>query len=111
MVDERDGGVDADAGGQLPAADRAGLGQGALAGVDHRPQPQRLGDHCVEVGVVSRRQLLAQTGEDARVARQEIERESKAGRGRLVAGEQHRHQLVPQLDISHRLAVLIASAQ
>ena len=51
MVDQRDPRVHADPLRQVPAGDRPRRLQGSLGSVDHRPDPQRLGDHRVEVCV------------------------------------------------------------
>ena len=60
MVDQRDPRVDADPGGQVPAGDRPRRLQRPLGSVDHRADPQRLGDDRVEVGVVAVVELVAQ---------------------------------------------------
>jgi hypothetical protein len=50
-VDQGNAGIDLDAGREVPAADRAGDREGALRGVDDRPQPESLLDDGVEVAV------------------------------------------------------------
>ena len=71
----------------------------------------KLGDDGVEVIIVLAAQLIAQAGEDARVAGQQVEGKGQARGGRLVPGEEHCHQLVAQLDVVHRLALLVAGAE
>ena len=45
------------------------------------------------------------------MAHDALERPAERGRGRLVAGEQQRHQLVAQLGVGQRLSVLVARGE
>ena len=111
-VHERDPGIHLHSGRQLPARDGSRYRQRPLGRVDHRPQPQRLLDDGVEVGIVGRRgELLPQATEDAGIAQQQVESEGEAGRRRLVACAQHREQLIAQLAVRHRATLLVACAQ
>ena len=111
MVDEGDPGVDADPLGEVPAGDRPRRLQGSLGGVDHRPDPQRLGDDRVEVGVVAVPRARRACAPAPRGCGAAGRPRSEPGRRRLVARGEHRHQLVAKLDVGHRLAVLVAGAQ
>ncbi len=109
---ERDCGIHLHSRGKLPSGDRARHGQRPLGGVDHRPQSQGLFDDRVEVGVVvSSFKFLAHAGQHGRIAQQELKREGETGGRCLVPGAEHREQLVAQLRVGHRLAVLVASTQ
>ena len=61
-------------------------------GGDDRPQPQRLLAHRVEVVLVAVPESLPRLG----VVREPLERPAQRGRGRLVAGDEQRQQLVAQ---------------
>ena len=108
VVERGDRGQDEGAGRQLiaPELDR----RGQLAGDvdDHRPRPQRLLDRRVEVLVLAGRQRLAQPLQHPRGAQQPLDRPGEPGRGRLVARAEHGDQLVAQLLVAHRAAVLVA---
>src|SRR5207244_1767284 len=68
--------------------------------------------HRVEVSVVlSALELLAQAGERRGMAQQEVEGEGERRGGRLVTGAEHREQLIAQLAVAHRRALLIARAK
>ena len=111
-VHERDPRVNLHPGRQLPARDRPGCGERALGGIDHRAQSQGLLDDRVEVGVVvAGFKLLAQAGQHARVAQQQLEGKGETRRGRLVPSAEHREQLIAQLRVRHRLALLVTCAQ
>ena len=108
-VDEVDAGGDRGAGGQLVAADLDRLGQLADHQHDHRAQPQRLLDRRRQVGLVATGQGLgSQTLELLGVADQALHRPGERGRGGLVAGDQQGQQLVADLGVAHRAAVLVA---
>ena len=111
QVNDRDRRVDTDAGWEVPSADRAGFGQCARVRVDHWPQPQCLCHDGIEVCVVVGGQFFSQASKHAGIAQQQVEGEGEAGGGRLVTGEEQRHQLVTKLHIGHRLIVLVAGAQ
>jgi hypothetical protein len=86
-VNECDRGIHLHAGRQLPARDRPGHGQRALGGVDHRAQPQGLLDHRIQIEVILPSfKLLAQTSEHRLVSQQQLKRERKRSRGRLMPG-------------------------
>ena len=93
-------------GRQLVAADLERLEQLAQHERDDRAQAQRLLDHRVDVGRVAGEALQA-----AGVAHEALDRPGQRGRRRLVAGDEQRHELVAQLDVGHRLAVLVAGEQ
>ena len=104
-VGEPDRGGDVGAGGEVdavgdevgdePPARRAGR-PGAAAATRRRP---RAG---------TRRPRPARARQHVRVAGQQVERPGQAGGGRLVPGQQQRHQLVADLAVAHRGAVLEA---
>src|SRR6185437_524124 len=52
--------VDTNTRREVPSADRTGLGERASAGVDHRPQPQRLCHDGIEVCVIVGDHLVPQ---------------------------------------------------
>ena len=74
----------------------------------HRAQPQRLLAHRVEIVLVARGHLVAQALQLLGVAHEPLDRPGERGRGGLMAGHQQGHQLVAQLLVAHRLAVLVA---
>ena len=102
---------DEGAGGQLVAADARRRGQLARDVDDHRPRPQRLLDRRVEVVVLAGRERLAQRVQRPRGAQQPLHRPGERRRGRLVAGAEHRDQLVAQLFVAHRAAVVVAGRE
>ena len=55
--------------------------------------------------------LLDQAVEHGRVAHEALQRPGQRGRGGLVPGDEQRHQLVAQLLVGHRGAVLVARLQ
>ena len=69
-------------------------------------QAQRLANGRVEVGLV-----LAAALERVRSAEELVEGPRERGGRRLVAGEQQRDELVAQLAVGHRLAVLVTGLQ
>ena len=97
------------AGGQPPAGHLGVSGELAGHVHDHRPHAQRLLHDRVDVVVVVQRG--GQALQHLRRAQQALERPREAGGGRLVPGGEQRHQLVAQLDVGHRRAVLVARAQ
>ena len=109
-VGEPDRGRHVRPGGQHVAVDTQLLAQAPARERDHRPQPQRLGHDGAHVGLLAGVDRRGEPVEDARMAEQQVERPRQAGRGRLVPGEQQRHQLVADLGVVHRLAVLEARA-
>jgi hypothetical protein len=105
-VDEQDDRRHRGARRQLVAAELERLEQLAQHQGDDRPQAQRLLDHGVDVGRVAREALQA-----AGLAHEALDRPGQRGRGRLVAGRQQGHELVAQLGVGHRLALLVAGEQ
>src|SRR5204862_52383 len=79
----------------------------ALDRVDGRTDAQGLLDRGVEV-LVALGQRALEPGTDLGVAEQRVEGPGQRGRGRLVAGEQERDELVAQLVLVQRRAVLVA---
>ena len=75
---------------------------------NHRPHPQRFLDDGVEVPVVPR---LLYLREYLGRVQQQVERPCEPGRGRLMAGEQQRQQLVADLLVREALAVLVLGEQ
>ena len=79
----------------------------------HRANPQRLLGDCVEVLVTLRIAGgaglggLHCSGQHGRMAGQALQRPGQAGRRGVMTGDKQRHQLVAQLRIGHRAAVLI----
>ena len=74
---------------------------------DHWSQAQCLSDHRARVRVVRAGiDLGEQARENLGVAEHEIERPREPGRSRLVAGKQKRDQLIADLGVSHRRAIL-----
>ncbi len=111
QVNEGNSGVHLDAGGKRPPGDGPRLGQGSLGSVDDRTQPEGLFGYGVEIGVASVLvDLVPQSVEHRRVAQQQLERERQGCRSRLVPRAEHREQLVTQLNVGHRAAVLVARA-
>ena len=45
------------------------------------------------------------------MAEEQVERKSQRGRRRLVARGEHRHQLVAELDVRHRLILFVAGSK
>ena len=86
------------------------LGGEAATGHRHdRAQPQRLRDHRTHVALaVLCADLLGQACQRGRGMREQVEGPGEGGRRRLVSGEQQRHELVAQLPVAHRAAVLEA---
>jgi hypothetical protein len=76
-----------------------------------RPQAKRLLHHRVGVGVVARSRLLAQAVELLRMPNETLDRPRERGGGRLVAGDQQRHELVAQFLVAHRPAILVAGLE
>ena len=100
-------GVTSVPGGSVWPSTCSSAGEAAAGDRHHRAQPQRLGDHRPQVGVVvAAGHLLGQPLRRRRVAQQQVEAPGERGRCRLVAGEQQGHQLVAQLAVLHRPAVL-----
>lgn len=107
-VDDANRGVDLHALGDQPRAERKrrAAHHPAHAG-DHRSQAQRLLDHRIQVARLQR----AGAVEHAIVVQQQIEPPRKAGGGRLVPRQKQRHQLVANLSIRQRRAMLVASSK
>jgi hypothetical protein len=63
-----------------------------------------------EVLLLAGGQRLAQLCENRRGADQPLDRPGQTGRGRLMPGAEHRHHLVAQFLVAHRLAVLVPRA-
>ena len=92
--------------GQLPAGHLRVARELACHVHDHRPHAQRLLHHRIHVVVVVER--LGEALEHARRAQQALERPRQPGGGGLVARGEQRHQLVAQLHVGHRRAVLVS---
>ena len=102
-------GATPDAGGKLVAVELERRCQLAHHARDDRPDPERLLDHGVEILVaLAGVDLGLQTLELARVPQQQVERPRERRRGRLVPGDEQGDQLVAQLDVGHRPALLVA---
>ena len=95
-------------GGQLVAAELDRLGEPAQDADDHRPQAQRLLDRRGQVGLLAGLDLGAQPRQLVRVADQPLDRPGERRRRRLVAGDQQGEELVVDLGVAHRRAVLVA---
>ena len=106
-VHEVDAGRHVDARREQPAADLHRLGQAAQHQRQDRAQAQRLLADGVDVVVVA----VAQALEHARRAHRALDGPGERRRRRLVSGHQQRHQLVAQLLVGHRAAVLVAGLQ
>ena len=103
---------DVHARGQVPAAERHRRLQLAHDRRHDGPQAQRLLDRRVEQLVAARRAARPRTPASAAGWRDEpLERPGQRGRGRLVAGDEQRHQLVAQLLVGQRAAVLVARGE
>ena len=61
--------------------------------------------------LVAGARLLAQPASTSGCAHQPLERPGERGGGRLVAGDEQRHQLVAQLVVAQRRAVRVAGGQ
>ena len=110
-VHQVDRGRDRDAGRQRPFADHGRLGQPSRDERDHRAEPQGLGDHRVEVGLLSRVDLLDQPTQLLRMASQPLHRPGQGGGGGLVARQKQRHKLVAKLPVGHGLTVFVTCEQ
>ena len=64
---------------------------------EHRPVAEHLLDRGRQVTLVARVELLDQTPGDGGVVGEQLERPRELRGGRLVASEDHRHQIVAQL--------------
>jgi hypothetical protein len=108
-MDRRDGGQHERPGGKAPARHLDVAGE--LAGhVDyHRPDPQRLLDHGIEVLVVV--EGVRHALHHPRRAQEALEGPRQPGGGGLVAGGEQGEQLVAQLDVAHGRAVVVAGGQ
>ena len=107
-----------DRGGQLRsrleqvAAQLGRLGRRAEDLGHHGSHAQRLLDHRVDVvAALPRLHFGGQALERVRRAQKALERPSDRRRGRFVPREQDRDQLVAQLSIRQRIAVLVAGGQ
>ena len=100
-------------GGVGPAADLVGLGDEARRGVrQHRAAAKRLLDRRSQVGLaVALVDLLQQAPERGRLAGEALEGPRQRRRGRLVARDEKRHQLVAELLVAHRRPVLVAGVE
>ena len=107
-VDGADRRVDLHAHRHLVAADgeRPLAHHPADAG-DDRPDAQGLLDHRVEIAVVA----LARPRAHARVVQHQVEGPGQPGGRRLVPGQQQGEQLVADLAVGERHAVLVAGQQ
>ena len=88
------------------AAEVRVLAQLAAGERDHRAHPQRLVDNRVQVFVLARGELGLEPLERIGPVKQQVEGPGQTGRRGLVSGEQQGHQLVAQLAILHRRAIL-----
>ena len=102
---------DEGAAGELVAGDRERAGQLAGDVDDHRSRAQRLLDRRLEVVVLAGGDRAAQAVEHRPVPQQALDRPGEPGRGRLVAGAENRDQLVAELGVAHRAAVLVAGGE
>ena len=105
-VGEPDRRRDVGAGGQLEVLGDQRLGEPAAGQRDHRAEAQRLGDRRLQVGLFAALERVAQAAELGRVTEQQVEGPGERRRRRLVPGEEQRHQLVAELLVVHRGAVL-----
>ena len=80
------------------------------AGIGHRPGSQHLLRGCLEVLAVAVGEPSAQAIGDGGVVGEQIGRPGDRGRGRLVASGDQGHQLVAQVDVVERRAVLVPRA-
>ena len=111
VVDERDPRIDADPPREVPAGDCARRLQGPLGGVDHGPDPHVSSDHGIQVRVVPG---LERVGRRASASGLWSRRSTaNASPVEVVSSPavEHRHQLVAQLHVGHRPAVLVARAK
>ena len=95
-----------------PAADLDLADHPARAGDrEDRAAAQRLADRGGHVLVASRVDLRDEPGQNVGRADEALEGPGELGGGGLVAGDEQRHQLVPQLLVGHRRAVLVAGEE
>ena len=85
-----------------------GLGEAAQHQRDHGAETQGLLNDRVEIGVISCVHLVAEPAQHSGMPRQRLERPRERGGARLVPGHEQRHQLVAQLLVGHRAAVVVA---
>ena len=92
-------------------ADGCRLNQGPAGVDDDRPQPQGFSDGCTDVVAAAVCEVGAQSIHRDRVMQQEVERPRERGRGRVVAGENHREQVVEYLVVLEVIAVALGLEQ
>ena len=80
-------------------------------GTTGRTRSVSLTTACHVLLALARVDLRHQPRELVGMAHQPLDRPGHRGRGRLVAGQQQRHELVAQLAVGHRLPVLVARLQ
>jgi hypothetical protein len=83
-------------------------GQPAPGQRDHRPQSQGLADDRARVRLLAGVGLGDEALEHRRVPHEEVERPRQARRRRFVPRDQQGHELIADLGVVHRLAVLEA---
>ncbi len=112
VVDQVAVGDEAAAGRVGPAADLDRLGDVARRDVGQdRTGAQRLLDRRGHVRVVVAVHLVDEPRQHLRLAQQPLERPRQRGGRRLVAGDEEGEQLVADLLLAHRRAVLVAGRQ
>ena len=87
------------------------LNQGTAGVDDDRSQPHGLSNDCPDVVAAAVGEVGAQSIHRNRVMQQEVERPRQRGRGRVVAGEHHREQVVEYLVVVEVIAVALGSEQ
>ena len=92
------------AGRDLPARDRHRLDQLSRRDRERRPNAEHLLHDRFEIGRIA----LAQPRLDAGMAGEPLERPRQRGRRGVVARHEQRHELVAQVAVARRVAVLVA---
>ena len=111
VVREQDARCDDGACGIRVAAKAGRLSQRSAGVDDDRSQPQGLLDHRRDVGAVAFGEVAAKAVHRGRVMEEEIKRPRQRGRGGVVAGEDHREQVVEDLVVLELVAVAVGEQQ